>query len=109
MKPIKNSFLLLASAAAITMSAGLASADGMAYPPLAPLGDPPVPADNPMSKAKVELGKMLFWDPRIGGDASTACVTCHEPGQGWAFGDSLSRGYPGTVHWRNSQTVINSA
>ncbi len=109
MKPIKNSFLLLASAAAIATSAGLASADGVAYPPLAPLGDPPIPADNPMSEAKVELGKMLFWDPRVGGDASTACVTCHEPGQGWAFGDSLSRGYPGTVHWRNSQTVINSA
>ncbi|HHI82807.1 MAG TPA: c-type cytochrome, partial [Rhizobiales bacterium] len=70
---------------------------------------PPIPADNPMSAKKIKLGKMLFWDPRLGGDASTACVTCHEPDQGWAFSDSLSRGYPGTVHWRNSQTVINSA
>jgi cytochrome c peroxidase len=78
-------------------------------PPLAPLGDPPIPLDNPQTDAKVELGKMLFWDPRLGGDASTACVTCHEPDQGWAFGDALSRGYPGTVHWRNSQTVVNSA
>lgn len=79
------------------------------FPPLAPLGDPPIPLDNPQSEAKVELGKMLFWDPRLGGDASTACVSCHEPDQGWGFGDALSRGYPGTVHWRNSQTVINSA
>jgi cytochrome c peroxidase len=109
MKPIKNSFLLLASAAAITMVAGVLLADETNYPPLAPLGDPPIPADNPMTAAKVELGKILFWDPRIGGDASTACVTCHEPAQGWAFGDDLSRGYPGTMHWRNSQTVINSA
>lgn len=67
------------------------------------------PSDNQQTDAKVELGKILFWDPRLGGDASTACVTCHEPDQGWAFGDSLSRGYPGTVHWRNSQSVINSA
>jgi len=78
-------------------------------PALATLGDPPIPADNKQSDVKVQLGKMLFWDPRLGGDASTACVTCHEPDQGWAFSDSLSRGYPGTVHWRNSQTVVNSA
>jgi len=109
MKPIKNSFLLLASAAAITMMAGVSLADETNYPPLAPLGDPPIPSDNPMTAAKVELGKTLFWDPRIGGDASTACVTCHEPEQGWAFSDDLSRGYPGTMHWRNSQSVINSA
>jgi cytochrome c peroxidase len=100
----------------VTASAGLAvclTASGLQaadkFPPLAPLGDPPIPLDNKQSKAKVELGKMLFWDPRLGGDASTACVTCHEPAQGWGFSDALSRGYPGTVHWRNSQTVINSA
>ncbi len=109
MKPLKTSVMLLASAAAIAAFAGAAQAGENSYPPLAPLGDPPIPADNPMTDAKVELGKMLFWDPRLGGDASTACVTCHEPAQGWAFGDSLSRGYPGTVHWRNSQSVINSA
>ncbi|MDM8566575.1 cytochrome c peroxidase [Candidatus Halobeggiatoa sp. HSG11] len=79
------------------------------FPPLAPLGEPPVPPDNKQSDAKVELGKILFFDPRIGGDTSTACSTCHEPSQGWAFSDDLSKGYPGTVHWRNSQTVINSA
>ncbi len=110
MKPIKNSFFLLASAAVIATTAGMAiAASKPAYPPLAPLGNPPIPVDNAMSPAKVELGKMLFWDPRLGGDASTACVSCHVPDQGWGFGDSLSRGYPGTVHWRNSQTVINSA
>ncbi|HHI70254.1 MAG TPA: c-type cytochrome [Rhodobacteraceae bacterium] len=110
MKLMKTSSFLLASAAAVALSAASVGAEDMSkYPPLAPLGDPPVPLDNKMSDAKVELGKILFWDPRIGGDASTACVTCHEPDQGWAFGDSLSRGYPGTVHWRNSQSVINAA
>lgn len=107
MKPMKSTFLLLAGAAALATSAIVANAQE--FPPLAPLGDPPIPLDNLQTDAKIELGKILFWDPRIGGDASTACVTCHEPDQGWGFGDSLSRGYPGTVHWRNSQSVINSA
>jgi cytochrome c peroxidase len=78
-------------------------------PSLAPLGPPPIPLDNQQTEAKVELGQILFFDPRIGGDTSTACATCHAPDQGWAWSDDFSRGYPGTVHWRNSQTIINSA
>ena len=78
-------------------------------PPLAPLGPPPIPPDNQQTPEKIELGKLLFFDPRIGGDASTGCSTCHEPEQGWAWAEDFSRGYPGTVHWRNSQTVVNSA
>lgn len=78
-------------------------------PPLAALGPPPVPPDNPMTPAKIELGKLLFFDTRLSGDASVACATCHEPNQGWGFSNDISRGYPGAIHWRNSQTVINSA
>ena len=96
-----------AMAAALQLVAPAAVAD--TNPPLAPLGDPPIPADNVQTPAKIELGKMLFWDPRLGGDASISCASCHAPSQGWAFSDDLSRGYPGTVHWRNSQTVINAA
>jgi len=77
--------------------------------PLAPLGPPPIPADNKMSDAKVELGKRLYFDARLGGDASTSCANCHDPEQGWSFSEEISRGYPGTMHWRSSQTVINSA
>ena len=108
MKPMKTISVVLVGAAIFATSATMVLAGSMVAP-LAPLGDPPIPLDNPQSDAKVELGKMLFWDPRLGGDASPARVTCHEPEQGWAFGDALSRGYPGTVHWRNSQTVVNSA
>jgi len=78
-------------------------------PPLAALGPPPVPPDNPQTAAKAELGKLLFFDTRLSGDASVACATCHEPDQGWGFSNDISRGYPGTLHWRNSQTVINAA
>lgn len=80
-----------------------------AIPPLGPLPAVSVPTDNPQTAAKIELGKMLFWDSRLGGDASSPCVVCHEPGKGWGDGGEISRGYPGTQHWRNSQTILNSA
>jgi len=108
MKHTKKISALLAGVFIGATAISVAQAE-MKVPPLAPLGDPPIPLDNKQSEAKIKLGKMLFWDPRLGGDASTACVTCHEPDQGWGFADAFSRGYPGTVHWRNSQTVINSA
>lgn len=58
-------------------------------------------------QAIVELGKMLFFDPRLSGDSSTACSDCHDPNYGWSDGSELARGYPGTMHWRNSQTIVN--
>lgn len=79
------------------------------FPVLGPLPPVPIPRDNPQTPAKVELGRLLFFDTRTSGDASTSCASCHDPRQGWGDGGDLSRGYPGTQHWRNSQTVINSA
>lgn len=95
--------------APVVTAADKPMAKKMAFPPLGSLPPVPVPADNPMSPEKTELGKMLFWDSRLGGDASSPCVVCHEPGKGWGDGGEISRGYPGTQHWRNSQTVLNSA
>ena len=78
-------------------------------PSLGPLPRVPVPADNPMTPEKVELGKLLFFDPRLGGDKSTPCSRCHLPDQGWGTETPLSPGYPGTQHWRNAQTLLNAA
>ena len=71
---------------------------------------PPVtmPDDNPMSSAKAELGKILFFDRRLSGNGFVACSTCHLANAGWGDGNALSLGYPGTLHWRNSQTIINT-
>ncbi len=89
------------------------------FPPLAALGPPPINLDNPQSvdkdgfprkdDPKVHLGKMLYFDPRLSGDVSISCADCHNPTMGWTEGQALCRGYPGTVHWRNCQTVLNSA
>lgn len=68
-----------------------------------------MPPDNPLSADKVELGKMLFFDRRMSGNNLVSCATCHAPKKGWGDGNELSLGYPGTLHWRNSQTIINSA
>ncbi|MBI5286325.1 MAG: cytochrome-c peroxidase [Deltaproteobacteria bacterium] len=85
--------------------------------PLAPLpANPPIPTDNPSGKnvypsqmdKKQELGYLLFFDPKLTGDASLSCGDCHDPKQGWGTNESISRGYPGTVHWRNSQGVVNT-
>ena len=72
---------------------------------------PPVtmPPDNPMTSAKAELGKILFFDRRMSGNGFVSCATCHLPNAGWGDGNALSLGYPGTLHWRNSQTIINTA
>lgn len=78
-------------------------------PPLATLPPPPIPADNPMTPEKVELGKQLFWDGRLSGNGTMGCVVCHQPELGWGTGTPISFGYPGTEHWRNSQTILNSA
>jgi cytochrome c peroxidase len=110
MKPHKTTPVVLVALMAGVASVGL-STDAWAdtNPPLAALGTPMVPVDNPMTPEKIELGKLLFFDTRLSGDASVACATCHEPDQGWGFSNDISRGYPGTIHWRNSQTIINSA
>ncbi|MFH2203267.1 MAG: cytochrome c peroxidase [Elusimicrobiota bacterium] len=78
-------------------------------PPLGPLPPVPVPKDNPLTAEKVELGKLLFHDPRLSGDGYTFCATCHAPAMGWGDGSDLAQGYPGTLHWRNSQTLLNAA
>lgn len=76
---------------------------------LAALGPPPIPADNPMSPAKIALGEKLYFDPILSGNYAMPCSSCHLPDAGWAVQDKISFGYPGTTHWRNSQTIINAA
>lgn len=91
----------------IALAAGAASAQTV--PPLGLL--PPIERveTQPNGPAIAELGRMLFFEPRLSGDGSTACADCHDPMSGWADGTDLARGYPGTMHFRNSQTVVNTA
>ncbi len=76
-----------------------------------PLGLPPVPIpeDNPMTAEKVELGKLLYFDPRMSKDGTISCATCHDPKKGWAEHTPSSTGIGKQVGNRNSPTVLNSA
>jgi cytochrome c peroxidase len=85
-----------------------AAQDGQ-HPPLATLPPPPVPVDNPMTPEKVALGEKLYWDGRLSGNGTMPCSACHLPDAGWGTSGPISFGYPGTQHWRNSQTILNSA
>jgi cytochrome c peroxidase len=104
---MKSTFRITLAASALVMAFSAVAANK--YPKLGPLPPPPIPKDNPNTPEKVALGKKLFWDNRLSGDNSMPCVSCHLPALGWGDGGQVSRGYPGTKHWRNSQTVLNSA
>jgi cytochrome c peroxidase len=66
------------------------------------------PANNPWSREKENLGKILFFDPRLSGSNWISCLTCHNPGLGW--GDGLPRplGHGQKELDRHSPTIINS-
>jgi cytochrome c peroxidase len=59
--------------------------------------------------AKAAVGRRLFFDKRLSGDAAISCATCHDPEKGFADGLALSRAYPGSQGFRNTPTLINSA
>lgn len=70
---------------------------------------PRVPADNPMTAEKVELGRYLFYDVRLSGSGTLACASCHFQERAFTDGRALPIGATGDVHPRNSMTLTNSA
>lgn len=69
----------------------------------------PFPADNPMTTAKIELGKQLFFDPRFSSTGTVSCNTCHNLMLGGDDNRPLAMGVHGLTGPRNSPTVWNSA
>lgn len=84
---------------------------GTPYELKIPLGLPPleIPADNPMTVEKIELGKRLYFDKRVSADGTISCASCHDPKIGWADDTPTSAGIHGKLGDRNSPTVINAA
>ena len=66
-----------------------------------------VPVDNPITPEKVALGKMLFFDKRLGKDAKMSCETCHLPEKGWADAKQFSIKFDGKPNTRNTPTLYN--
>lgn len=71
--------------------------------------EPAVPEDNPMTNAKVELGRHLFYDTRLSANQTQSCASCHR--QSHAFAEPLRTavGSTGEFHRRNTLTLANVA
>lgn len=101
----------------LTLTMGInatAAADKPARAPTAsksPSGLPDVlhPADNPLTAEKVELGKQLYFDPRLSSTGKVSCASCHDPEKGWSNGEAVATGVDGLKGGRSSPTVINTA
>ena len=77
-----------------------------------PLGLPPVPvpADNPLTRAKIALGRKLFFDRRLSINDTLSCATCHIPEQGFTSNELRTPvGVEGRSVLRNSPTLYNVA
>ena len=89
------------------LAAWMAAAWVWALPPGFPT--PLVPADNPMSAAKVALGERLFSDPVLSGDGRVSCATCHDPARAFTDGRRTPRGAKGDRLPRNAPSLLDVA
>lgn len=70
---------------------------------------PAVPAANPMSVAKVELGRHLFYDPRLSADRTMSCATCHHQDKAFTDGRAVAEGITGEKGARSAMGLANVA
>ncbi len=70
---------------------------------------PAVPADNPITNVKVELGRRLFYDTRLSSTASVSCASCHQQALSFTDGRPVAIGATGAKHPRNAMSLVNVA
>lgn len=70
---------------------------------------PRVPANNPMTKEKVELGRFLFYDTKLSGNNTMSCASCHLQELAFADGKVTPSGITNEFHTRNAQSLTNVA
>jgi len=102
--------ILLALLARNVLPAAAAEA-GDAYSWNLPGGFPKpyLPADNPMTAAKVELGRYLFYDSRMSVNGKASCATCHKQELAFTDGRGVGIGATGESHSRGAMSLVNVA
>ena len=101
--------IFMASLLCLTAGAGLdSSATGKPDPYLRPAAVP-VPPDNALTPERVELGKALFFDPRLSSSRWISCASCHNPALGWSDGLPTAIGDGMKKLPRATPTVLNVA
>ncbi len=96
------SFLSHAEDGAYVIEAGHPSLKELLLP-----ATPPSPTDNAWTQAKADLGKQLFFDPRMSGTGQVTCASCHFPERGWEDGLTTAVRFGGKVMQLASPTMIN--
>ena len=66
-----------------------------------------IPANNPMTRAKIELGRQLYFDRRLSSDRTVSCADCHHPDEGYARHTRFGVGIKGQKGGRNSPVSYN--
>lgn len=66
-----------------------------------------IPDDNPGTPEKIALGKQFFWDKRWSKSRAVACVSCHQPDQGWTDAQRFSTNFEGKPTPRRAPTLVN--
>ncbi|GAP97881.1 methanobactin export MATE transporter MbnM [Leptolyngbya sp. NIES-2104] len=97
---------------AIALSAAFSRSDAASpYTWQLPAWTPPpnVPTNNPMSAAKVELGRHLFYEKRLSVMGEFSCATCHDQARAFTEKKSVSIGVTGEAHPRNAMSLANIA
>src|SRR5713101_9824318 len=108
MKPFISVIMLAVMLAAALVIWPLArGAEPAQWPELKKYEAMKIPADNPMSVAKIELGKQLFYDARLSGDGSRSCYSCHLKEHGLTDGKPTAVGAYGAKLPRASPTLWN--
>jgi cytochrome c peroxidase len=65
------------------------------------------PAALPVAnRALADLGRLLFWDPRVSASGTMACASCHLPDRGWSVAEAKSRNDSGKLTSRKSQPLV---
>ncbi|HEU5135950.1 MAG TPA: cytochrome c peroxidase [Steroidobacteraceae bacterium] len=109
-RPSRFARSVAAIAAAAALAAGArASTEEFRWQLPAGFPEPAVPAENPMSTAKVALGAKLFADPRLSMTGQHSCASCHAPERAFTDGLARSRGATGAALPLNAPTLLNVA
>lgn len=66
-----------------------------------------IPPDNPLTRAKIELGRQLYFDPRLSRDGTISCASCHHPDSGYGKATQFGVGINGQMGGRNSPVSYN--
>lgn len=91
------------------VAAGAAGVDPAALKMFAPLPAEMDSASNPISDAKVNLGRMLYYEPRLSRSQDVSCNTCHQLDKYGIDNEPVSTGFKGQRGSRNAPTVYNAA